>query len=188
MWSFSTSEYLAVDDFERYDDACRRIFFTWQGGAPDSGSADCGIPAFHGNGTGSTVGNSSPPFAEQTIVHLGSQSMPFGYNGLSEATRTFDVAQDWTVDGVRTLVLFFCGGAAHTPGDLYVKINGTQVPYNDSANALATRLWTRWDIDLASVAGVDLKAVQTLTIGVSSGLGKLYIDDIRLYRVAPTVP
>jgi len=193
-WTFTVADYLIVDDFESYNDLCNRIFFTWLGGAPDSGSLDtsCPRPPYAGNGTGSAVGNYDPPFAEPTIIHSGQQSMPVFYDNtagasVSEAIRTFDVAQDWTFGGVRTLVLYFCGDPANGVGQLYVKINNTQVAYTGSAEALARPLWKQWNIDLASLTG--LQAVQTLTVGVSGAVrGTLYVDDIRLYRVAPPVP
>jgi hypothetical protein len=87
------------------------------------------------------------------------------------------------VGGLKTLVLFFKGDPANGAGQVYVKINGTQVTYNGSAGALATGLWNQWNVDLSSLSA---KAVSTLTIGVSgSGKGVLYVDDIRLYRLAP---
>ena len=155
-----------------------------------SGSADCGVPASTGNGTGSTVGNVITPFAERTIVHGGSQSMPFFYDNTrqaySEAVRTFSTAQDWTAGGVKTLVLYFFGGPDNGAGQLYVKINNVKVDYTGNAAAITTAMWKQWNIDLTSVSG--LQAVKTLTFGVSgSGKGVLYVDDIRLYRVAPAV-
>ena len=74
-----------MDDFESYiDKAGNRIYDTW-------------VDGLGGNGTGSQVGYWQAPFAEQTIVHGGKQSMPFEYNNVkapyySEATRTFDTA------------------------------------------------------------------------------------------------
>jgi len=192
VWSLSTAEYGVVDDFEAYDDACRRVFFTWLGGAADSGSLECGRAAYAGNGTGSAVGNDTPPYADRDVVHAGKQSMPFFYDNTagpttSEATRTFSPAQDWTQGRVRTLVLFFHGDPANGAGQLYVKINNTKVAYGGSAEALARPLWMQWNIDLSSMA--DVQAVQSLTVGVSGAVrGKLCIDDIRLYRAAPEVP
>jgi hypothetical protein len=62
---------------------------------------------------GSTVGHlPGPPFAEQTIVHGGSQSMPFAYNnavGKSEATLTLTDVRDWTEKGVNMLTVWFRG-------------------------------------------------------------------------------
>jgi len=192
VWSFSTRGYGVVDDFESYNDECNRVFFSWIDGYGHSGSTDCGVAPSSGNGSGSTVGNTKPPFAEQTVVHGGKQSMPLAYDNtsgrsLSEATRTFDPVQDWTVGGAKTLVLYFYGDAGNTTGELYVKINDAKVTYSGGSAALTSGLWNQWNIDLASV-GTNLKSVKTLSIGVSgSGKGILRIDDIRLYRTAPAL-
>jgi len=184
--------YMAVDDFEAYNDQCNRIFFSWKDGLGYSDTPDCGVTAYSGNGTGSAVGNEGTPYAERSIMHSGQQAMPLFYNNTagytaSEATRTFSAAQDWTLGGVKTLVLFFRGEATNGAGQLYVKINNTKVNYGGGADALSKTLWKQWNVDLTGLAG--LQAVQSLTIGVSGSVqGKLYIDDIRLYREAPEVP
>ncbi len=103
VWRFSTREFVTVDDFESYTDnidAGETIFDTWIDGWV--------------NNNGSTVGYFDAPFAEQTIVHGGTQSMPLQYDNTaspwhSEASRTFDSAQDWAVSGANTLVLYFQG-------------------------------------------------------------------------------
>ena len=47
--------------------------------------------------------------------------------------------------------------------------------------------WQQWNIDLASV-GANLTNVTMLTIGIEgSGSGLLFVDDVRLYREAPSV-
>ena len=98
VWSFSTREYLTVDDFESYtDDEGSRIYETWTDGWTNS--------------TGSVVGNLQAPFAERTILHSGKQSMPFEYNNVktpfySEAEREFSPAANWTVNGADTLSLW----------------------------------------------------------------------------------
>jgi regulation of enolase protein 1 (concanavalin A-like superfamily) len=102
LWSFTTQEYAAVDDFESYtDDLGSAIFDAWIDGFTDGLS-------------GSTVGNFEAPFAEQTIVHSGRQSMPFEYNNVktpfySEASRTFEATQNWTTNGADSLALYFRG-------------------------------------------------------------------------------
>jgi hypothetical protein len=104
VWSFSTAESFVVDDFESYTDVDgNRIYQTWVDGWT--------------NGTGSTVGYIQAPFAERTIVHGGKQSMPLDYNNTkspfySEAERTWDKPQDWTVNGADTLTLYFRGNPA----------------------------------------------------------------------------
>jgi hypothetical protein len=69
-----------------------------------------------------------------------------------------------------------------------LKINGTKVNYSGDATILSVAFWKQWNIDLTAVSGVNLKAVKSLTIGLSgSGKGVLYFDDIRLYATAPAV-
>jgi len=107
VWSFTTANFLVVDDFESYvDDVEGRIFQSWIDGWGYTEPA----PGNPGNGTGSTVGYTGAPFAEQVIVKSGKQSMPFGYDNsaspnYSETERTFASPQNWTVNGVNTLSL-----------------------------------------------------------------------------------
>jgi len=190
LWSFSTPAYGIVDDMESYDDDCGRIFFFWEDGFGHSGSVDCGVVAYHGNGTGSIVGYAQAPFAESTVVHSGEQSLPLEYDnttGSSETTLSVG-GQDWTASGVTTLVLYVYGDPANTGGQLYVKVNGVKVPFTGSANAQSRPLWSQLNIDLTT-AGVDLTSVNTMAIGVDGpGKGVLYFDDLRLYSQAPANP
>ncbi|MHC4684300.1 MAG: discoidin domain-containing protein [Planctomycetota bacterium] len=179
IWSFTIADFIAVDDFESYNDLdpaepeSKRIFNVWIDGY--------GIAT-----NGSLVGSVDPPFAEQSIVHGGEQSMPFFYSNTggaasSEAELTLTPAQDWTAAQVRTLSVYFHGTAGNT-GQLYVKINGTKVPYDGQASNLALTGWQAWNIDLAS-SGASLQNVTKLAIGVdgNGASGTLYFDDIGLY-------
>jgi hypothetical protein len=103
VWEFSTVENLIVDDFESYTDddlANEAIWQTW-------------IDGFGVTENGSQVGYLVPPYAAQSIVNSGRQSMPFMYGGAaySQAERTFTQAQDWTVGGVTQLSVWFRGYA-----------------------------------------------------------------------------
>jgi hypothetical protein len=181
VWSFSTLEYLVVDDFEDYNDyPPDEIYTAWPDGYED--------PA-----NGSQVGNLLPPLAETTIVHGDAQSMPFFYSNTggatySEATRTFAAAQDWTKHGIQALVLYFRGAAGNT-GQLYAKINGVKVPYDGDASDLASLIWRPWSIDLTA-SGLSAQSVATLAFGVdgNGAAGTLYFDDIRLSRSAAARP
>ncbi len=89
-----------VDDFESYNDTDNRIYDAWIDGMT--------------NNTGSLVGYMQAPFAEQTIIHGGKQSMPLEYNNVktpyySETDYAWNTAQNWTVGGADTLVLYFQG-------------------------------------------------------------------------------
>jgi hypothetical protein len=184
LWSFTTREFLVVDDFESYNDLditdpeSNRIFLTWIDGLDQPTN-------------GSIVGYANLPFAEQTIVYSGKQSMPLSYDNTgtaaySEAERTFVASQNWTEAGAATLVLYFHGTEGNT-GQLYVKVNGTKVAYD--AGNLALSSWQVWNIDLASL-GAGLQNVTKLAIGIdgNGASGKLLLDDIRLYRLAPAPP
>jgi hypothetical protein len=188
VWSFSTPDFLVVDDFENYtNESPNRVFQTWVDGA--GFSSDKFFPnGSPGNGSGSLVGYD--PLAgqvmETVIVHGGVQSMPVTYGNTagttrSEAERTFAAPQDWTQAGVKALTLHFRGAAENTPGRLYVKINSTKIAYDGDQSDISSLRWVQWNIDLTSVAG-NVKNVSKLTIGVENGgSGILYIDDIRLY-------
>ncbi len=178
LWSFATRAFAVVEDFESYGDdieAGEAIFDTWIDGWV--------------NGTGSTVGNMSAPFAEQTIVRSGRQSMPLFYENtggtaVAEAERTF-AAQNWTASGIKSLSLYFYGDPDNT-GQLYLKINNTKVAYDGDASDIKRGAWQPWNIDLSAVSG-SVSSVTKVTIGVegAGASGVIFIDDIRLYPQAP---
>ena len=197
VWSFSTATYISIDDFESYtNDSPNRVFQAWIDGG--GFSPDAFFPNGHnGNGTDSLVGYDplAGDIMETTYFYGGQQSMPLYYDGSrSEADHTFDPPQDWTKHNITTLVLFFRGNSANGAAPVYIKINGTKLTYNNGAASTTTPVWKQWNIDLASVAGVDLTSVKTLTIGLGDGIagvtGTLFVDEIRLYATAPeiTVP
>ena len=177
VWSFSTSVALMVDDFESYTDdmeAEETIWQTWIDGITD--------PVYGG----SVVGNAEAPFAEQDIVYNGAQSMNFYYENLvgvthAEAERVFDTPQNWAKHGIQTLSLAFHGDP-NNAGQMYLKINNTEVVYNGLAEDAKRTLWQPWNVDLAST-GANLTNVTSIAVGVdgSSPLGALYFDDIALY-------
>jgi hypothetical protein len=177
IWSFTTAPFGIVDNFEQYDNECQRIFFGWADGLGHNGSEDCGIAPYNGNGMGAIIGHAMPPFAESTIVHGGSQSMPVEYNGASEARLILD-GQDWTGQGLKTLSLYFQGQEGNT-GQLFVQINGSKIAYDGDPANISLDAWTPWVIDLSTVSG-DLGNVTSFTVGMESGSGMLYVDDIQL--------
>ncbi len=190
VWSFTTANFLVVDDFESYNDLepddpeSNRIFNVWIDGYDD--------PA-----NGSLVGYETPPFAEQTIVHGGNQSMPLYYDnsvGYSEATLTLTYPRDWTEKGVNTLTIWFRGNSDNAAETLYVALNGNAIVTNDNPDATQITTWTQWNIDLQAFAdqGVNLANVNTIALGlgnrnnpVAGGSGTMYFDDIRLYPPPP---
>ena len=191
LWSFTTANFLIIDDMESYNDldpadpASNRIFNAWIDGFDN--------PAING----SVVGHANPPFAEQTIVHSGLQSMPMSYDnavGKSEATSVLTSNRDWTVKGVNTLTIWYRGVSSNAAETMYVVLNGSAGVDNDNPNATQAIAWIEWNIDLQAFAdqGVNLANVTSITIGLGNranpaagGAGMLYFDDIRLYPPAP---
>ncbi|MFC1635367.1 hypothetical protein ACFL5Z_11040 [Planctomycetota bacterium] len=104
VWSFTTGDFFVVEDFEGYTDNDTDGEAIWQHW----------IDGFGVPGNGSQVGYLLPPYAEQTIVNSGSQSMPLIYNNIdgvtnSEAALTLTSPRDWTEEGVAELSLWFHG-------------------------------------------------------------------------------
>jgi len=186
FWSFVTQEYLVVDDFESYNDEDNVIYESWLDNDEDNVIYESWLDGWV-NETGSTVGYLEAPFAEKTIVHGGSQSMPLFYDnaGVATSEAELELAQNWSASGIQSLSLYFRGDADNTGGQLYLKINNTKISYNYLSNALQRSQWIAWTIDLSSV-GVNLTSVTSLTVGVEGGgaSGVVYVDDIRLYPQA----
>ncbi len=191
LWSFTTADFIVIDDFEDYNDyPPDEIFSTW-------------IDGYGTTTNGSTAGYPDPDFlagehyVETTIVHGGSQSMPLFYDNnfkYSEATMTLVSARDWTEEGVGVLSLWFRGDASNAAERMYVALNGSAVDYHGNPNAAQIDTWTEWTIDLQDFAaqGVNLANVNTIAIGFgdknnlqAGGSGMVFFDDIRLYRPAP---
>jgi len=180
LWSFSTKEFLVVDDFESYNDIAagqegsNLVYVVWVDGFDNPST------------NGSTMGYVTGTSLETGNVHGGDKSVPLAYNnttaGISEVARTFTPAQDWTVNGIQTLSLWFFGDVNNVPGQLYVKVNGAKVDYDGDAGNVTVPAWQVWNIDLASV-GVNLQSVTSLAVGIEGGsaTGTLLLDDIRLY-------
>ncbi len=171
VWSFSTAAVLVVDDMESYNDTTNNIFDTW-------------VDGFGTKNNGSQVGYDNAPFAEQTIFHGGTQSMPLRYDSttasFSEATRTFSPAQDWTLFGVKGLTLWFYGNPTNTATKMYAKVNGQKVYFDGDAGSILSKAWHLWYVDLTALKGVNLKKVTDLTIGFEGGKGIVLFDDIAL--------
>ena len=185
VWSFTTA--LPVDDFESYtDEEGERIYETWIDGWT--------------NGTGSTVGNVQAPFAEQTIIHGGLQSMPLDYNNAnapfySEADLEFSPTQDWTAGGIDTLILYVRGRTGNPSAPLCVVIedsagNAGTIVCPD-ATVVTETAWIEWKLPLGDFAGVNMARVKKLSVVAgdsadpkAGGAGRIYIDDICVVRPA----
>ncbi len=184
VWSFTTADFLVIDDFEGYtDEEGSRIYEAW---LDDYAAGACG----------STVGYMNAPFAEQTIVRSGAQSLPLDYNNVcsphySRIEREFPSVQNWTVNGVNTLVLHVRGRASNVGAPLFVAVQDSTgklatVRHTDSA-IVETPTWTAWKVPLSefTAGGVNLARVKKVSISVGSSAqpapgsyGVIFIDDL----------
>jgi len=187
LWSFTTADFLVVEDFEDYTDndaANEAIWQTWADGY--------GVPE-----NGSLISYELPPYAERTVVHGGLQSMPFMYDvdgKYAEATMTLVYPRDWTEAGVDTLTVWFHGNLVNGVAPMYIALNGGAAVYHDDPAATQIHAWASWKIPLQAFAdqGVNLADVNTIAIGfgtkgpgspgAAGGQGTVYFDDIRLTR------
>ncbi|MHC4533095.1 MAG: LamG domain-containing protein [Planctomycetota bacterium] len=189
LWSFTTANFLIIDDMESYNDieedeeGSNRIYNAWVDGYDDPTN-------------GSQAGHLDAPFYEESIVHDGNKSMPLYYDnavGKSEATLTLTSNRDWTINGVNTLTIWFRGSGDNAAETMYVILNGSASVDNDNPDAALRTSWTQWNIPLQAFAdqGVNLANVTSITIGlrsVTGGTGTMYFDDIRLYPPEPETP
>jgi len=184
VWTFTTADFILIDDFESYNDIdppdpnSNIIFNKW-------------LDGFGTTTNGALVGNDLPPYAEQTVVNSGAQSMICAYDNnlkTSEATLTLVYPKDWTAEGVTKLSLWFRGDSGNSAERMFIALGNATVYHPDPA---ATQIsgWNEWVIDLTEFTGVDLTNVGAITIGfgtkgspAAGGTGTMYFDDIRLIR------
>jgi hypothetical protein len=191
VWSFTTANYILIDDMESYNNTDNLISQTW----------------LHGS-TGALLGLGIGP---NEPVHSGEQSMKYTYwNGFdfgagyySEIEQQYPDPCNWTALGVEALTLYFYGNPNNDAGDteqMYVALkdgdgNYAEVRYGDGEdedmNDVKIAAWQEWNIDLQDFnnGGVDLTDVNTVYIGfgdrdnwlIPGGTGTVYFDDIHLY-------
>jgi len=185
VWSFRT--YVRVDDFEGYsDEEGSRIYETWIDGWT--------------NNTGSTVGYTTAPFAEQKIVHGGKQSMPLEYNNVdapyySETEQEFPAAEGGGNYDIDTLVVWVRGQTLNSPAPFYVALKDTHgnvgVVSNPDLTLVTLNKWTEWRIFMPDfmATGVDIMAVKKIMFGVGDrenptkgGAGRIFLDDIHAIK------
>ena len=208
-WSFTTSNYLVVDDMESYTPWTtpgNNIFEIWL-----DGFGDC---AGSGNGTGAVLTENADP------IFGGVQSMKYDFDNDGTVYSPCDSAQvggrlkyskaelqiddlasgigtNWTIQGVKALSLRFYGNPLNIVEPMWVQLRdstkgyGAKVTYGDYADedpiAITEESWHEWFIDMADF-DVDPANLVSITIGFGNengtgvnGNGTVYFDDFRLY-------
>jgi hypothetical protein len=167
IWSFTTADFLIIDNFETYDSGANQIWFSWHDGL---GYGTPGVDTyFAGNGTGAAVGDeTTPSFTEETIVHGGSKSMPLAYDNnkqdyakYSEVELTLTSPRDWTEGGAAELSIWFQGRPASV-GSFVEAPFGTY-----SITATGADIWNQSDefhFAFKTLAGIGSIEAQILSV------------------------
>jgi len=185
LWNFTTGKHLAVENLELYttDTSLRAVWSDYYTQDPYT---------------------SAEVYVESTIFHNDSQSMMYRYrNNLDPyysesradiADLPIPIGPDWTVGGVKALMLYFYGQAGNDANEqMYVKLvdgdgqpQTATVTYDGDMNDIKKEEWQQWNIALPEFTDVNLANVSRITIGFSHGAGPggdgtVYFDDILLY-------
>ncbi|MBN1804345.1 MAG: hypothetical protein JW837_03770 [Sedimentisphaerales bacterium] len=174
-WTFTAADYIIAEDFGTYTDHAD-LMAVWVDNIADFDYVFLAVDS---------VGNKSMRIDSQN------QFEPF----YTQATRTFESPQDWTVHGVEAMSLSFVGEHENFEHLMYLIIEDAagqsfriEHPYT---YAVQSDTWRKWTFTLGRFAdaGVDLGSVKKLTIGFGNGTATaqegddrdfVYIDDIHL--------
>lgn len=111
VWSFTTPDFVVLDDFEGYDAGVSQISSSWQGG---SGVGEPPVRPFCASECVVAEPNGKRAFLDvgDNVAHGGRQSMRFSYDNnaegfarYSEAQMTMTALRDWTSNGAARLSL-----------------------------------------------------------------------------------
>jgi len=195
LWSFTTIDYLVVEDFESYDwdrqlgEDVNWVYYVWADGLANFSY----LPDMGGNDTGANV------FTQYDTVLGGLQAMRFDYNnnGFAENPRTgaqlprlhkwskakadvsdlpSGIGSDWVSRGTRALSLWFYGDSLNDIEPMWVELadssgRAEKVTYGNYAgeepNHITEASWREWSISLQDFndGGVDLADVNSIAIG-----------------------
>jgi hypothetical protein len=165
-WTFTTADYIAVDDFESYTNDIE-LRNAW-------------------------VDNIDEPGVEYVLLASGdNNSMRFEFENqfdpfYTEITRTFAGPQDWTAKSVDELSLSFVGEHENAEHLMYLTLEdaaGQSFRVETFPHACQTDSWRQWTIALVqfSDGGVDLTSVKKITIGSGHGTISGQIDRDHIY-------
>ncbi len=174
-WTFTAADCISVEDFQSYADN-EAIRAEWIENIADFDYVFVATDS---------VGNNSMRFEFQN------QYEPY----FTEATRTFDSPQDWTVQAVEAVSLTFIGEHENMEHLMYLTLEDAagqsfkaEHPYTYACQSDSWRQWTVL-LEQFSTGGVDLSNIKKLTIGFGDGtisdqvgedIDHVYIDEISL--------
>jgi len=177
VWSFSSIEYIMVEDFESYDSEGNSITAVW---ADMIGWGDVQISL-----------QNDPCVSAVNAMRL-RYHVPYDpYYAI--ANRSFSPAQDWTVNGVKMLTVHCYGDPINFGLPVFVTIGDGTTDANVVADVnTLVEGWQQINVSLTEIAaaGVDITNVTYMEIGFGDGTNvgmssskwdMIFVDDIALY-------
>ena len=190
--------YILLDDFELYDDT-RGLLAVWT-----DGRSAAIIPDVASNGTGSLIQLTPDPTNPDNQCMMfdyanGEENQDIGY--FSQVELTFEDPQDWVQSDTQAVSFRIIRDPCNIYESVYLGLEDSDgisaQAYAPFPFVLPTYTWetVRFGIDQFYVAGVDLRTIQKITIGVGNpnntstpgSAGIVFIDDIKL-ETAPSGP
>jgi glucuronoarabinoxylan endo-1,4-beta-xylanase len=178
VWSFKTSPYFVVEDFNSYENnsALRSV---WKDGSTNGTSAEVSVETAivrDGNSMRYWYKNNLPPYYSEAYVDIADL-------GIDDP--------DWLGIGAEALVLRFYGAPNNPIGEqMYVRLTDGDSPAKTATvmygnmNDVRLKQWNKWSIALTEFTGVNLANVARITIGFGDGspgnAGTVYFEDILL--------
>ena len=173
-WTFTTADYLIVDDFQSYEND-EGLRSAWVDNIDEAGVEYVLLASGENNSMRFEFQNQYSPY-------------------FTEITRIFDSSQDWTAQSVEELSLSFVGENENMEHLMYLTLEDAvgrsfkvEHPYT---HACQSDSWRQWTIALGQFSnGVDLTSVKKITIGLGDGTDSgqvgedrdhIYIDQIIL--------
>ena len=201
VWSFTTSSYFVVENFNSYDFGSNTLDLVWNDwwvnytGAAiylQMGVDDANFVRPKGDKSSNSMIYDYRPYYMW-------QGTPY-YTYYSEAyadIADLGIDPDWLGMGAKLLTLWFYGKADNDANEqMYLTLTdgadvSAKVIYDGDMNDLKKPTWQEWVIvlqDFADANNVNLSDISRITIGFGdgvegpgSGLGRVYFEDIRLY-------
>ncbi len=147
---------VAVDEFEAYEETsdiaaawvCNLIGVGWDYVKLDKDGSD-----------------------ERLLFQYQNQYEPY----FTEAVRTFDLPQDWTVGGLGSVSLSYRGQTSNVPQPMSIIIEDAagvaRTVDHAHDHAVQTKFWRDWKIDLTAIEeGIDFSSIERITLRVGHGV------------------
>jgi glucuronoarabinoxylan endo-1,4-beta-xylanase len=186
VWSFTTSPYFVVENFDSYADNTE-LWEVWNDGSTNGSGAEVSVEptiACDANSMKYLYRNNLSPYYSEAYVELADL-------GIDDP--------NWLGFGVQALELRFYGEPNNPVGEqMYVSLTDGDNPAKtatvtyDNMNDVRLKQWNKWSIALTEFADVNLTNVARITIGFGDdspgNAGTVYFEDIMLHSEVEILP